>query len=78
MTEPRKDVKVYLDPDVHAALKAIAESKDVGLGEYIESIVAPHVRGVVRDVMVLAEQFRRSGIARDGKESPGTAGRSAG
>jgi len=40
MAEPRKDVKVYLDPEVHAALKAIAASKDVGLAEFIESIAA--------------------------------------
>jgi hypothetical protein len=68
MAEPRKDVKVYFDPDVHAALKAICASRDVGLAEYVESIVAPHVRGIVRDVMVLADEFRRSGISRDGQE----------
>jgi len=71
MAEPRKDVKVYLDPEVHAALKAICAQKDVGLAEYIESIVAPHVRGLVRDVMLLADEFRRSGISRDGPEGGG-------
>ena len=73
MTVPRKDIKVYFDDEVHAALKAIAASKDVGLGDYIESIVAPHVRAVVHDVMVLADEFLRSGIARNGQESPGMA-----
>jgi len=72
MAEPRKDVKVYLDPEVHAALKAIAASKDVGLAEFIESIVAPHIREIVRDTMLLADEFRRSGISRDG---PGGGGK---
>jgi hypothetical protein len=72
MSAPRKDVKVYLDDEVHAALRAIAQSKDMGLGEYIESIVAPHVKAVVHDVMVLADEFRRAGIARNGQESQGT------
>ena len=71
MAEPRKDVKVYLDSEVHSALKAICAQKDVGLAEYIESIVAPHVRGLVRDVMLLADEFRRSGISRDGPEGGG-------
>lgn len=75
MSEPRKDVKVYLDPDVHAALKAICSSRDVGLAEYIESIVSPHVRGVVRETMVLAEEFRRSGISREHPESSGGTGK---
>lgn len=73
MTAPRKDVKVYLDDEVHAALRAIAQSKDMGLGEYIEGLVAPHVRALVHDTMVLAGQFLRSGIVRDGQEWPGTA-----
>lgn len=71
MSEPRKDVKVYLDPEVHAALKVICEKRDIGLGEYIESIVAPHVRSYVDDVMVMAEEFRRSGISRETQESAG-------
>jgi hypothetical protein len=71
MSEPRKDVKVMLDPEVHAALKVICAHKDVGLGEFIESLVAPHVRAYVHDVMLMADDFRRSGISRDGQESPG-------
>lgn len=73
MSEPRKDVKVMLDPEVHAALKVICARKDVGLGAYIESIVAPHVLAYVHDVTVMADEFRRSGISRDGQESPGMA-----
>jgi hypothetical protein len=74
MSEPRKDVKVHLDAHVHAALRVICESKDIGLGEYIEQLVAPHVLGLVHDVTVMAEQFRRSGISGERRESPGTAG----
>ena len=77
MSEPRKDVKVYLDPEVHAALKIICAQKDIGLGEYIEAIVAPHVESFVHDVTLMADEFRRSGISRNGQESSGTARRGA-
>lgn len=72
MSEPRKDIKVYLDADIHAALKVICAKKDIGLGEYIESLVAPHVRSYVSDVTVMADEFRRQGIAKNGAESSGT------
>lgn len=65
MALDRKDVKVYLDPEVHAALKIICGHKDVGLGDYIESLVAPHIKAYVHDVTVMADEFRRSGISRD-------------
>ena len=74
MSEPRKDVKVYLDPEIHSALRAICAAKDIGLGEYIERLVAPHVREIAHEAMVLADEFRRLGIARNLKESPGKAG----
>ena len=75
MALERKDVKVYLDADVHAALKIMAVHKDVGLAEYIEALVAPHVKSYVHDVMVLADEFKRSGIDRQAPESSGTAGK---
>ena len=71
MSEPRKDVKVYLDPEVHAALKVICAHKDVGLADFIESLVTPHVKAYVHDVTVMAEEFRRSGISRNDPGSPG-------
>jgi hypothetical protein len=75
VAEPRKDVKVYLDAEVHAALKAICAGKDVGLAEYIESILTPHVRSIVADTMVLAEEFRRAGISRESTGSSGSTGK---
>jgi len=71
MAEARKDVKVYFDAEVHRALRAITDAKGIGLAEYIESIVAPHIREIVRDTMVLADEFRRAGISRDGQEGGG-------
>lgn len=73
MAEARKDVKVYLDPEVHAALKIICGHKDVGLADYIEQLIAPHVKSVVHDVTVMADEFRRSGISRDDPGSTGKA-----
>lgn len=71
MAIERKDVKVYLDAEVHAALKVICSHKDIGLAEYIESLVAPHVKSVVHDVTVMADEFRRSGISRKDPGLPG-------
>jgi hypothetical protein len=71
MSQPRKDVRVFLDVEVHAALKVIAASKDMGLGDYIEQMLVPHVRAVVHDVTLMAEQFQRSGISRSAAESHG-------
>ena len=73
MAAPRKDVKVYFDAEMHAAIRAICDRKGLGLGEYIESLVVPHVNSFVEDVTVLHAEFLRSGIVRDGKESPGAA-----
>jgi len=74
MSEPRKDVRLFLDADMHAALKVIAASRDMGLGDYIEKLlVMPHVRSTVHDVTVMADEFRRCGISRSVTESPGVA-----
>ena len=73
MSEPRKDVKVYLDPEVHAALKVICSHKDCGLADYIEQLVTPHIKAFVHDVTVMADEFRRSGISREDQGSPGIA-----
>ena len=43
----------------------------VDYGDYIEQMVVPHVRAVVHDVTVMAEQFQRSGIARSAPEQHG-------
>jgi hypothetical protein len=74
MATPRKDVKVYFDAEVHAAIKSICDRKGLGLGEYIESLVVPHIKSVVDDVTVLHAEFLRSGIARNGQESTGKTG----
>lgn len=74
MTAPRKDVKVYLDEEVHAALKAICNARDCGLGEFIERLVVREVQQQVHDVMLLADEFRRAGIVRNHQESPGKTG----
>jgi hypothetical protein len=62
---PRKDLKFYLDSDVHAALHAIAEVKGVTMQEWVESVVEPVVRTTVSEVTLLHAAFLRSGIARD-------------
>ena len=74
MSLPKRDVKLWLDADVHSALKAICAAHDVGLGQYIEQLVTPHVRKVVHETTLMADEFRRSGIDRNGQESPANGG----
>jgi hypothetical protein len=73
MSLARKDIKVYFAPEVHAALTAIAKSKRMGLGEYVESLVVPHVNCLVDEVIGLHGEFLRSGIVRERRVNPGKA-----
>lgn len=71
MSLPRKDIKLAVDTDIHAALKAICDMRGKGLGEYIEALVIRDVQAVVHEVSVLADDFRRAGIIRNPQESQG-------
>jgi hypothetical protein len=70
MTEPKKDVKVWLRPAMHALLKARCEDlpSEPTMGAYIERLVERDVGAFVIDAMVLEEAIRRSGITRDEAE----------
>jgi hypothetical protein len=71
MGAPRKDIKVYVDAHIHAALLAIAGRRGMTLGEYVEALVVPKVEEVIHDVTVLAAEFRRAGISRDDQDGSG-------
>lgn len=43
MALPRKDIKVHFDAEMHAAIVAIAQSKGLELGKFVESLVVPHI-----------------------------------
>lgn len=71
MSLDRKDVKVYFDHALHAAIKVICSQRDTTMAEFIEALVVREVHAVVHDVTMLADEFRRTGIVRD---LPGASG----
>lgn len=79
MTEPKKDVKVWLRPAIHAALKELCAARGgIGMGEYIERLVERDIGAKAMDAMVLEEAFRRSGITRDDAERAARRGLNSG
>lgn len=71
MALERKDIRAKLDPDLHAALKAMCDLDGVDMGEWIEAQIVPVIEKRIHDAMVLAEKLQRLGISGTGRESPG-------
>lgn len=69
MALERKDLRVKLDPDDHAALQLVADA-DGGqdLGAWAEKVLVRVIRRRVHAAMVLAEKAQRLGIS--GKAIP--------
>lgn len=67
----RKDVRMKLDHDVHAAAKAIAETEGLDIAEWVETVivgvVTKRVHNAVSVVSALKKAARsgRSGKTRD-------------
>lgn len=74
MSLERKDVRFKLDPDDHAALKAICDIVGVDVGEFIESIVVPEIRRRTHEAISLAEALARRGITGKSREQTGMPG----
>lgn len=72
MSEPRKDVRVWLDPEYHRALKRIAEAKDMDMGVWLEQLAVAKIRELVHEASLIAESAPELGIARSEPESAGT------
>lgn len=69
MALDRKDIRAKLDPDLHAALKAMCELDDIDMGEWIEAQLVPVIKKRIHDATVLASQLQRLGITGSGRES---------
>lgn len=69
MALDRKDVRAKLDPDMHAALKAMCDLDGVDMGEWIEAQLVPVIRKRIHDATVLATELQRLGITGSGRES---------
>lgn len=74
MALERKDVRLKLDDDKHAALKAICDLDGVDMGVFIEQLLVPVIEKRIHDAMVLAEKLQRLGIAGSAQRSQGASG----
>lgn len=75
MALERKDIRAKLDPELHAALKAMCDLDGVDMGVWIEAQIVPVIEKRIHDAMVLAEKLQRLGISGNGREAPGAPGR---
>jgi len=73
MALERKDIRAKLDPELHAALKAMCDLDGVDMGEWIEAQLVPVIKKRIHDATVLAAEFRRLGITGNGREKSGAA-----
>lgn len=71
MAAPRPDVKYYLDPRDHAALKEFADHDGLGLGELTEAVMRDYLAKRVHDVSVMHGRLTRAGVLQDGQEPAG-------
>ena len=68
MSLERKDIRAKLDPDMHAKLKAICDTDEIDMGEFIEAVLVPVIEKRVHDAIVLAQALQRAGINGSGAE----------
>jgi hypothetical protein len=61
MSLPRKDLRPYFDHDVHAAIKAIAESEGVEPGAWIEQVIVGVVKKRVGQASLVINALNESG-----------------
>lgn len=73
MALERKDIRAKLDPELHAALKAMCDLDGVDMGEWIEAQLVPVIKKRIHDATVLAAEFQRLGITGNGREKSGAA-----
>lgn len=62
MSLERKDLRIKLDPDDHAALSLLAEADDKELAEMAEAILVRVVRRRLHAAMVMATKAQRLGL----------------
>lgn len=69
MSLERKDLRLKLDPDDHAALALLAEADESELAVWAERVLVRVIRRRVHGAIQLAKKAERLGIA--GKPIPG-------
>lgn len=68
MALDRKDLRLKLDPDDHAALALLAGAEDTDLADYAERVLVRVLRRRVHAAIQVAKQAERLGIV--GKPIP--------
>lgn len=63
MSLERKDLRLKLHPDDHAALALLADAEDVDMAVLAERVLVQVLRRRVHAAMVIADKARRLGLA---------------
>lgn len=71
MSLPRKDVRFYLDPHMHAALVAICDARGIDLNDQVEQVITHWVEAKVHEASLIASATAGLGISRINPELPG-------
>jgi hypothetical protein len=71
MSLPRKDLRVYLDPEVHAALLALAEVDGVEPAKLAEVVLQKYAIEHVQKCMLIAQRVDVAGLTRSRPVSRG-------
>ncbi len=61
MSLDREDIRGKLDPDTHAALKAICDAEGVTIAEFVESVLVPVIRRRVHEATLIVAGVERAG-----------------
>jgi hypothetical protein len=61
MSLPRKDLRPYFDHDIHAAIKAVAESEGLEPSAWIEQVIVGVVKRRVGQASLVIAQLEESG-----------------
>lgn len=68
MSLERKDLRLKLDPEVHAGLDVLSEVDGKQLAELAEEFIAQEVRRRIHAATVIAERAKRLGMAGSGRD----------
>lgn len=71
MSLERKDVRLYLDAEIHEALTVLADVERVELKEFAEALIRAEVLRRVHEASVIAAKTARLGLSRHEPERGG-------
>ena len=74
MSLEKKDLRLKVHPEVHEAIKALAEVEDMEMAEWVEKQVVRLVRLKVHAASVISERMQRMGINGNRRECGGESG----